>query len=200
MRPCLVVPSLLVAFACKREAPPPAPSPSPDPPPVEVSAADRARGQAVAGELKKSLVGALTAAMGQGVVEAIEVCHTEAPALTAALARDGIRVGRTTRKPRNPGNAATGWHGDALGHFEALAASGPAALEGASFARRLPGGGIAYAEPLVIGGLCLACHGATLAPEVETVLATRYPDDRATGYAVGELRGIVWVELPAASK
>jgi len=34
------------------------------------------------------------------------------------------------------------------------------------FARRLPDGRTAYAEPLVIQELCLTCHGATLAADV----------------------------------
>lgn len=162
----------------------------------EVGPAARARGAATIGELKKSLVGALTKAMSTGVPAAIEVCHTEAPALAAGLARDGVLVGRATRKPRNPKNLAAGWQADALTHFEGLKTAGTP-LEGASFARRLPDGRIAYAEPLVIQSLCLACHGTTLAPEVQQTLAAKYPEDRATGYQIGDLRGVAWVELPA---
>ncbi|HSK01325.1 MAG TPA: DUF3365 domain-containing protein, partial [Kofleriaceae bacterium] len=132
-----------------------------------------------------------------GLPAAIETCHREAPALTAAVAREGATIGRATRKPRNPQNEAAGWQADALAHFEQLAATGKP-LAGQSFARTLDGGRVAYAEPLVIQELCLACHGATLAPEVQAALAEKYPGDRATGYALGELRGVAWVELPAA--
>lgn len=181
---------LPVLVACSRGAPPPAD------PPAEVAAVDQARAAAIIGELKRSLVGALTRAMADGAPAAIEVCQTTAPALAAALARDGATVGRATRKPRNPGNAAVGWQLDALAQFEQRRAAGTP-LDGARFARRLPDGRIAYAEPLVIQPLCLACHGATIAPEVQQVLATRYPHDLATGYQQGELRGVAWVELRA---
>jgi hypothetical protein len=164
--------------------------------PAEVSADQRARGAALIGELKKSLVGALTTAMGQGVPAAIAVCHTEAPALAEKVSREGAVVGRATRKPRNPKNEAAGWQAEALAHFEKLAAD-KTPLAGQSFARVLDGGKVAYAEPLVIQELCLACHGQTLAPEVTAVLAEKYPNDRATGYALGELRGVAWAELPA---
>jgi hypothetical protein len=32
------------------------------------------------------------------------------------------------------------------------------------------------------------------------VLAEKYPGDQATGYAVGDLRGLAWVELPAGAR
>ncbi len=31
--------------------------------------------------------------------------------------------------------------------------------------------------------------------EAAAALAKSYPDDRATGFAVGDLRGVLWVEL-----
>ncbi len=180
---------LLALVACQSKS---------SPPPVseQVSAESRARGAALIGELKRSLVGAVTKAMGQGLPAAIASCHTEAPVLTAAVARDGATIGRATRKPRNPRNAATGWQADALSQFEGVLAAGQP-LAGQTFARRLPGGRIGYAEPLVIQELCVTCHGALLAPEVHVEIAARYPDDRATGYVIGDLRGIAWVELPA---
>jgi len=180
---------LLVLAACSRESAPP-------PVTTEVSAEARARGAALIGELKRTLVGTLTKAMSQGVPAAITTCHTEAPVLTAAVAREGATIGRATRKPRNPKNVAAGWQADALAQFEGQVAAGKP-LAGQTFVRRLPEGRIAYGEPLVIQELCLTCHGATLAPDVQAELAARYPDDRATGYAVGELRGVAWVELPA---
>ncbi len=175
--------------ACSRD------STTTSPATTEVATADTARGAATIGELKQTLVAALTQAMATSVPAAIEVCQMRAPAIAAGLSSDGITVGRATRKPRNPANLAAGWQAEALAHFEELRAAGTK-LPGTSFARRLADGRIAYAEPLMIQPLCLMCHGASLAPEVQQVLATRYPEDRATGYAEGDLRGIAWVELP----
>ncbi|MBI3082695.1 MAG: DUF3365 domain-containing protein, partial [Gemmatimonadetes bacterium] len=55
-----------------------------------------------------------------------------------------------------------------------------------------------YLRPILVDRRCLACHGdpATFIPEVRAVLAQRYPEDRATGYAVGDLRGAVSVRVP----
>ena len=166
---------------------------------AEVTAEERARGAAIVGELKKSLVGALTSALGQGAPGAIEVCNTMAPALADSLSRDGVAVGRATRKPRDPKNEASGWQAEALAELERMHADGQA-LAGKSVARRLPDGRVGYAEPLVIQELCLACHGEKLAPEVQAVLAAKYPNDRATGYKLGDLRGVAWAELPAPAR
>ena len=46
---------------------------------------------------------------------------------------------------------------------------------------------------------CLACHGAQVAPAVRAAIAAHYPDDAATGFAVGDLRGGLWVEVPATA-
>jgi len=161
-----------------------------------ISEESRARAATLVGELKKSLLGAVTAALNEGAPKAIEACHAMAPALTAAVAREGAVVGRATRKPRNPANAASGWQADALSHFEQLVASGTP-LAGATFTRMLDGGRAAYAEPLVIAEVCTTCHGTQVADDVKAVLAEKYPADQATGYVVGDLRGVAWVELPA---
>jgi hypothetical protein len=182
---------LLIVASCSKESSSPTPAA-----PVEVTSEERAKAAAIIGELKKSLVGALTSALGQGAPSAIEACHTMAPALAESLSKDGITVGRATTKPRNPKNAVAGWQAEALAEFEKLHADKQ--LAGKSFTRRLPDGRVAYAEPLVIQELCLACHGTNVAPEVQAVLAQKYPGDRATGYSVGDLRGVAWAELPAA--
>jgi hypothetical protein len=180
-----------------RAAPTPAPSPPPAPTPADtIDPAALARGKAVVGELKQTLLARLNAALPQGAAGALAVCSGEAPAIAAGLSKDGALVGRATRKPRNPANAATGWQADALALFEAKVAR-KEQLAGATFARRLADGRIAYAEPLVIVELCTTCHGTAIAPDVQAVLAERYPTDQATGYAVGDLRGVAWAELPA---
>lgn len=184
MRVLVVAAALLLGGCQKKE-------PRVEPPPSEKIT----RGKEVIGTLKKTLVGALTKELPNGAPAAITACSSLAPALAQSLSTEGVKVGRATRKPRNPANAAAGWTADALTRFEKMKADGKD-LAGASYARRLPDGRTAYAEPLVIQDLCLACHGTDLAPDVTAILAEKYPTDTATGYAVGDLRGLAWVELP----
>jgi hypothetical protein len=53
-------------------------------------------------------------------------------------------------------------------------------------------------RPLVEQSMCAACHGPVdrISPSVRAAIATRYPDDRATGFRDGDLHGWFWVELP----
>ena len=36
-------------------------------------------------------------------------------------------------------------------------------------------------------------------PDVASRISELYPEDRATGFEAGDLRGIFWVEFPAAA-
>ena len=42
-------------------------------------------------------------------------------------------------------------------------------------------------------GACLLCHGAEIAPEVQAKLDEHYPEDKATGYSLGDVRGAIVV-------
>ncbi|MCB9526861.1 MAG: DUF3365 domain-containing protein [Myxococcales bacterium] len=146
-----------------------------------------ARAQAAVGPLKKELMGALQGAMGQGVEAALAVCNVEAPGIAARVsAAAGLDVGRVSHKPRNPGNALAAWMAPAMAHFEGSTAAAPAA----PVVMAAPTGGLVYFEPIYTGGLCLSCHGEAIAPGVQAKLAVLYPDDRATGFRAGELRGL----------
>lgn len=39
------------------------------------------------------------------------------------------------------------------------------------------------------GGVCIACHGAELDPAIAQKINELYPDDQATGYKPGDIRG-----------
>ena len=39
------------------------------------------------------------------------------------------------------------------------------------------------------GAVCLKCHGTDLSPEVTAKMTELYPQDKATGYKEGDLRG-----------
>jgi hypothetical protein len=186
-----LVTAAIAAAGCKREDAPAGAGSSGGGEPAPESVA---RGKQAVGALKRQLVGALTEAIKSGAPAAIGVCSGVAPGIAQSVGSGGVTVGRATRKPRNPANAAAGWRADALAQFESMIAAGRS-LDGATWAARLPDGTTAYAEPLVIQELCVACHGGQLAPEVKTALAARYPADQATGYAVGDLRGVAWAEI-----
>ena len=136
------------------------------------------------------LKGALMSALSQGLVAAVDACAVQAPKLAAEASVNGIKVGRATAKTRNPQNAADGWKAEALAHFAALPS-----LENASYSKVLPSGATAYAEPIVTQPTCLVCHGKNVEASTQEAIRKRYPQDQATGYEAGQLRGLFWVEV-----
>ena len=54
---------------------------------------------------------------------------------------------------------------------------------------------VGYVEPIFMQPLCVTCHGAELAPDLEAKLDELYPGDQARGYVAGDLRGVFWAEL-----
>ncbi len=46
-----------------------------------------------------------------------------------------------------------------------------------------------FMQAIPTGALCLNCHGQALAPAVQDKIDALYPDDTATGYSEGDLRG-----------
>ncbi|MGB3052457.1 MAG: DUF3365 domain-containing protein [Polyangiales bacterium] len=139
---------------------------------------------------KQSLKGALVSGLEGGPVAAISACRVEAPNLAAQASLGGVKVGRASGKLRNPSNAAKPWMQPILDVYE----TDPERREPAVVA--IDKDTVGYVEPIFMQPLCVACHGATLAPDLETKLGELYPTDQATGYAAGDFRGIFWAELP----
>ena len=155
-------------------------------------------------QLGKELKGELSAAVEKGgPVAAIDVCHTRAPAIAARLsAQSGARVGRTALKVRNAANAPDDVQRAVLEQFASDVATGKVEgpLEAAFEIKREGGIERHYLRAIPTEALCLTCHGETLAPELAAAIARDYPDDQATGFKLGELRGAFRVVWPATSE
>jgi hypothetical protein len=179
----------LVMIAGCAAPPPPEPVPVAAPPEAWKPAVDRANRalQSLQSELAQKLIAEVVRAGPEG---AIDVCRTEAAAITARVAREqGLEIGRTSLKLRNPANAPRPWLGRVL--EEARDATGAEA--GARVFDLGPRIGIA--RPIIVGTLCLKCHGDALEAGVAAKLKSAYPADAATGYQEGDLRGFAWVEV-----
>jgi Protein of unknown function (DUF3365) len=144
-------------------------------------------------ELGARLKSALAAG---GPVQAITVCQLEAPAIAHALEAEGgpSYVGRTALKVRNPANGPDDEARAVLANFEHELS--PNAPPPSRFITQ-PDGSARYLQAIPMQPLCIGCHGSELSTEVSDALAQRYPQDEATGFAVGELRGAFLIEWPA---
>ncbi|MBT8088226.1 MAG: DUF3365 domain-containing protein [Gammaproteobacteria bacterium] len=148
------------------------------------------RGPELLTPLKTDLKEALVAGMQDGPLNAVSVCKEQAPAIAASLSVDGVEMGRASHKLRNPANVAPDWVDPILQSY--LAANGDRAPAIVS----LPDGREGYVEPILLQPLCVTCHGKTLAPNLAARISDEYPEDQATGFEVGDLRGVFWVEYP----
>jgi len=52
-----------------------------------------------------------------------------------------------------------------------------------------------YMKAIPTTEVCLVCHGETLASPLQQKLQSLYPNDQATGYRVGEIRGAFTVRI-----
>lgn len=159
-----------------------------------------ALGDSAAMSLVRTLGGKLNGQLAStGPAGAIQFCAGEAQALTdsvSAVLGPEWEVKRTTQQTRNPRNAPDSLEAVALEHFRAADEAGE---ELTSHVQRTDAGDYRYYMPLRMGHMCLECHGQRdeLDREVRDLLDTRYPADQATGYAEGDLRGVVRVTVPA---
>jgi hypothetical protein len=152
---------------------------------------DAARAAAV--EFGASLLATLQQAIAAGGAEnALEVCKVAAPEIAAQKSAERkLTIGRTSLKLRQPKNKPDDWELRQLQRFEARKAAGenPAGIEIGEY---VDSGGkrlFRYMKAIPTAPLCLNCHGASLAPEVAAKLKALYPEDAATGFKPGDLRG-----------
>ena len=144
--------------------------------------------QALAGRL----MGELTKALDEGgPTGAIDVCRMRAPEIAAAVSNEyGLVLGRTSFRLRNPSNMPPEWAEDLVRQQVA----DPTWMAG-------PDGQLGGMLPIRLKAECGMCHGPKeqIAPEVLATLEETYPEDTATGFHEGDLRGWFWVEAPAKS-
>ena len=160
---------------------------------AEVSVAggeELSRGAQLLAGYKHDLQQTLRQGLSQGVVEAVSSCKVMAPGIAESLSKEGVRVGRSSHRLRNPDNVAPDWVEPVLAKY----AAGISDREPRSVS--LADGRLGYVEPIILQPVCAACHGKSLANEVAMRIEELYPADQAVGFEVGGLRGVFWVEYP----
>ncbi len=163
-------------------------SPAAQPDPADIEAA-RAATKALETDLKAELVAAMSEG---GPIAAIDVCNEKAPEIADSVSGEtGMETGRTALRLRNPANAPDAFEQRVLKTFAAAIENGRdlSLLEVAEVIETDEGKTFRYMRPIMTGAPCLACHGTAISEEVKTAILARYPDDAATGFAEGEMRG-----------
>ena len=133
-----------------------------------------------------------------GAMKAINVCSDTAADMTQIYSeKNNVIVKRASNKNRNDNNKPDSFEEKALAHFSDLLNSGKltndiSLIENVEINKK---DFVKFAKPILVDAPCLNCHGTKeqISKEVAEVINTKYPNDKATGYKIGDLRGVISV-------
>ena len=154
------------------------------------------------GEASSALLASLgpklkAALMAGGPVHALTICQKVAQPSTKEVSgkMTSISLTRVSLKPRNPENAPDRLDTEILTAWKKkMAEHGKAPSDEV---RMKDGKTAVFYRPIMVQDVCLICHGdpGTFSDALRKQLTKLYPDDMATGYTTGEVRGAFRVEF-----
>ena len=157
-------------------------------------------GDEISAEAQQALISTLQQAIAdKGVGGAVEFCHTEALPITHEVGKKhNVTIKRVSMKHRNPSNNPTDVEKNLL---EAYAYNVENGIENKPNIQKIDDGEtLLFSKAIAIpNGMCLNCHGepkTEITEETLTKIETLYPEDQATGFKVGDLRGMWSISLP----
>jgi len=150
-----------------------------------------------AGDFLKHIKGVLVKEIqSNGVVSAVAVCSDTAHVLSNNFGLErGVFIKRVSFKNRNRFNYPDEYELEILNQFASMMQKGEL-NENSEHSEIVTIGEIKYIKymkPIFIHAECLNCHGKDneIADPVRKIINKKYPQDKATGYSLGDLRGAV---------
>ncbi len=141
------------------------------------------------GSMKPTLKGLLESDSTH--VTAMGACSSMARGMVDDYNRqiNGVKIRRTALKYRNPKNKPDSADKMVMDEFMSKQTFKPLVIE-------LPNEYRVY-KPLKIKQPCLLCHGARndMSKEIVKMIDRTYPKDKATGFELGEFRGVVVADI-----
>jgi hypothetical protein len=151
--------------------------------------------KSLATDLRMSLMENLSEKISkEGVEKAVPFCHANVKPIAKGAAKDRIEkfeFGRTSHKVRNTANNPQPW---AEKYLKDFAGSKKGEIKKDYVLHTLENGKRVYLEPLYVEAKCLLCHGENVAKNVSARVKELYPNDKATGFKLGQFRGFIWVK------
>jgi hypothetical protein len=158
----------------------------------------QAQSEALADRFQKQLLGTLTKTMeSEGTAGAVNACATAAPALAQQLSKEsGASIRRTALRTRNPAAQADATEARTMESWVAAPLEGGRPKHWSSYEQN---GEYRFMRAIPTMPMCLACHGESIAPDVSAAIRARYPQDQATGFSAGQLRGAISIRWDQAA-
>jgi hypothetical protein len=148
------------------------------------------------GELKATLQASIKA---KGPIESISVCNIEASKISQRISDEkGLMVARTSVKYRNFANKPDAWEESVLQQFEQRKIKGEAlnSMVYSEVTEYQDKKVFRYMKAIPTDDICLTCHGRNVAEPLAKKILSIYPDDKATGFNKGDIRGAFTVIQP----
>lgn len=151
-----------------------------------------AEGKMISEKAQKTIKFALQNAIKEGGLQnAMVYCNLQALPITDSVSQsENVQIKRLAKKYRNPLNATTESESRILDDYEMLLNNGdslyPIIMAGEN---KHP----VYFKPILVDAVCLNCHGTPgeqISPSLTEKITELYPNDKATGFKAGELRGM----------
>ena len=150
------------------------------------------RGKEIAQATGGHLSGQLTKYMKEGgVVKAVPFCNTMAMPLTDEMSeKHNVSIKRTSHKLRNEKNSPNEEEIRILNEYKDLLHANKKLMPIVEIDRS---GNPHFYAPILLQQKCLVCHGAigeNVTSKTDSIIKSYYPNDKATGFKEGDLRGI----------
>lgn len=153
----------------------------------------------ISNELMETVRGLLMREIQKGgFSSAVRVCSELAQEVTSRFSKQTEHyLRRVSLRYRNPNNIPDEYETKKLLEFERFLREKRLSEEYVEIVEEKGVPYLRYLKPLTVGALCITCHGPkeNIPPEVQAILKERYPEDRATGFLVGDLRGAISVKI-----
>ena len=150
------------------------------------------------GELKKNMKAKFKE--DKSGLAAAKFCATQATEISAEVAKKfpkGVSVRRVATKYRNEANKPDNIDKKVLEEFQKE-------LDNKTFVKKPKlvdaNGTKRVYVPILVGKTCIKCHGQNINPKIASVIKEYYPNDKATGFKEGDLRGAMVAEIKEDSK
>lgn len=152
-----------------------------------------AQGKEIGQTTVKALGKNLMASMKKGgPKEAIPFCNAEAsPIVKEMEEKFNVTIKRTSHKIRNEKSAPSTTEEKIITEYQTMMTKGEKLKPIVS---KDDAGKVHFYAPIKLEGKCIVCHGTVgkeVSEETNRLIKSFYPNDTATGFKVGDLRGIV---------
>lgn len=161
---------------------------------ASVIATGQKASSALLGELGGNLKKELEKGGAQGAAKFCSHSAFELTQSVAAKQSQGVQIKRVSLKNRNAANTPLKDEAIVLESLEKLHAEGVMLPE--YLIKQVDADTYKFYKPMLINKeVCLKCHGTLTDAALKTELRNLYPEDKATGYKLGDLRGAVVVTI-----